>query len=89
MEKIDINYDSESQYVLLRMQREIFEEIKRLLGDDVILAYDEEKKEAIIFKKPESFTEELIKIGSKIWGDINAEEYINQERNSWENFSKF
>jgi len=89
MEKIDINYNSESQYVLLRMQREIFEEIKKLLGDDVILTYDEEKKETIIFKKPESFTEALIEIGSKIWGDINAEEYINQERNSWENFSKF
>ncbi|ADL43301.1 hypothetical protein COB47_2041 [Caldicellulosiruptor obsidiansis OB47] len=44
MGKIDINYDSESQYVLLRMQREIFEEIKKLLGDDVILTYDEEKK---------------------------------------------
>jgi len=53
MKKIDINYDSESQYVLIRMQREIFEEIKKLLGDDVILTYDEEKKEAIIFKKPE------------------------------------
>ncbi|WAM36688.1 hypothetical protein [Caldicellulosiruptor acetigenus] len=88
MEKMDIGLNPETQYVTLKVQKEIFDTVKNFLGDNVLWTYDEEKKEIIIFKKPESYTQALIEIGSKIWENVDADAYISQERDSWEDYNR-
>lgn len=88
MEKMDIGLNPETQYITLKVQKEIFDTVKNFLGNNVLWTYDEEKKEIIIFKKPESYTQALIEIGSKIWENVDADAYINQERNSWEDYNR-
>ncbi len=85
---MDIGLNPETQYVTLKVQKEIFDTVKNFLGNNVLWTYDEEKKEIIIFKKPESYTQALIEIGSKIWENVDADAYINQERNSWEDYNR-
>ncbi|ADQ41745.1 hypothetical protein Calkr_2291 [Caldicellulosiruptor acetigenus I77R1B] len=88
MEKMDIGLNPETQYVTLKVQKEIFDTVKNFLGDNVLWTYDEEKKEIIIFKKPESYTQALIEIGSKIWENVDTDAYISQERDSWEDYNR-
>lgn len=88
MEKMDIGLNPETQYVTIKVQKEIFETVKNFLGDNVLWTYDEEKKEIIIFKKPESYTQALIEIGSKIWENVDTDAYISQERDSWEDYNR-
>ena len=85
---MDIGLNPETQYITLKVQKEIFDTVKNFLGNNVLWTYDEEKKEIIIFKKPESYTQALIEIGSKIWENVDADAYINQERNSWEDYNR-
>lgn len=52
---MDIGLNPETQYITLKVQKEIFDTVKNFLGNNVLWTYDEEKKEIIIFKKPESY----------------------------------
>lgn len=85
---MDIGLNPETQYITLKVQKEIFDTVKNFLGNNVLWTYDEEKKEIIIFKKPESYTQALIEIGSKIWENVDTDAYISQERDSWEDYNR-
>lgn len=51
-------------------------------GDNVVL--DIGKHSILLIREPESYTESMRGLGKEIWADIDTDEWLQRERDSWE-----
>lgn len=51
-------------------------------GDD--LAVSVQGNEIILKVKPNNFTDHMLGLHREVWGDVDAAEYVDGERTSWE-----
>ena len=63
---------------------EIIEKAGLKPGTDIIWYYDENTKQIILMEKPQNFAKVLRGLGKEIWKNIDANAYVQEERNSWE-----
>jgi AbrB family looped-hinge helix DNA binding protein len=77
MEELTVN---EKGLILIpaRMRREL--DIKP--GSTVIAVV--EGPRIVIWKKPSSFTDYMTGLHAEVWEGVDAEEYVEEERRSWE-----
>jgi hypothetical protein len=75
---------SNTDYNMVLIPNDVLEIIRTKLGDEVLLVYDNDTNELSLIKKPESFTKALRGLGKEMWKSVDGENYINQERTSWE-----
>ncbi|WP_157752669.1 hypothetical protein [Schnuerera ultunensis] len=53
-------------------------------GAEIIWLYDEEARQILLMEKPDSFAKVTRGLGKELWNNINTNEYIKEERESWE-----
>lgn len=51
-------------------------------GDEVLIKV--EGNIALIIPKPKSYASHLCGLHSEIWRDVNIDQYVSEERNSWD-----
>ena len=51
-------------------------------GDEVLIKV--EGNTALIIPKPKNYASHLCGLHNEIWGDVNIDQYISEERDSWE-----
>lgn len=64
--------------------KDIREQAKLDIGDELIWKYDELRDEIIIIRKPTKFTEAFWGLGKELWEKETADEYVKKEREEWE-----
>jgi len=67
-----------------KIPEEIIEKAGLKPGDDVIWYCDEKTKQIILMEKPKNFAKSLRGLGKELWKDVDAQKYVQEERNSWE-----
>lgn len=74
----------QNEFNVIITSKEIFDLIKEKLGSEILCEYNAESNELTLIKKPGSYTEALIGLGEDMWKSIKGTNFIEQERNSWE-----
>lgn len=52
-------------------------------GAEIIWLYDEQGQ-ILLMEKPNNFAKAMKGLGKEVWGQIDANEYVKEERESWE-----
>ena len=53
-------------------------------GTEIIWLYDEGTGQILLMEKPDSFAKAVKGLGKEVWQDIDINEYVKEERKSWE-----
>jgi bifunctional DNA-binding transcriptional regulator/antitoxin component of YhaV-PrlF toxin-antitoxin module len=53
-------------------------------GTEIIWLYDEGTGQILLMEKPDSFAKAMKGLGKEVWQDIDINEYVKEERKSWE-----
>ena len=53
-------------------------------GTEIIWLYDEGTGQILLMEKPDSFAKAMKGLGKEVWKDIDVNEYVKEERKSWE-----
>lgn len=68
----------------LKIAEEILKKAGLRPGAEIIWLYDEEARQILLMEKPDSFAKVMRGLGKELWNNINTNEYIKEERESWE-----
>ena len=53
-------------------------------GTEIIWLYDEGTGQILLMEKPDNFAKAMKGLGKEVWQDIDINEYVKEERKSWE-----
>lgn len=68
----------------LKIPEEILKKAGLRPGAEIIWLYDEEARQILLMEKPDSFAKVMRGLGKELWNNIDINEYIKEERESWE-----
>lgn len=68
----------------LKIPEEILKKAGLKPGAEIIWLYDEETRQILLMEKPDSFAKVMRGLGKELWNNIDTNEYIKEERESWE-----
>lgn len=68
----------------LKIPEEILKKAGLRPGAEIIWLYDEEARQILLMEKPDSFAKVMRGLGKELWNNIDTNEYIKEERESWE-----
>ena len=68
----------------IRIPKEIIEMSGLKPGAEIIWMFDEETRQILLMEKPENFAKALRGMGKEMWQKVEVNDYIQEERNSWE-----
>ena len=68
----------------LKIAEEILKKAGLRPGAEIIWLYDEETRQILLMEKPDSFAKAMRGLGKELWNNIDTDEYIKEERESWE-----
>lgn len=68
----------------LKIPEEILKKAGLRPGAEIIWLYDEETRQILLMEKPDSFAKVMRGLGKELWNNIDINEYIKEERESWE-----
>jgi hypothetical protein len=67
-----------------RIPKEIIESAGLKPGIEIIWMFDEDTRQILLMEKPENFAKALRGMGKEMWEKVEVNEYIQEERNTWE-----
>ena len=68
----------------LKIPEEIVKKAGLRVGAEIIWLYDEGTRQILLMEKPDSFAKAMKGLGKEVWQGIDVNEYIKEERESWE-----
>lgn len=67
----------------LEIPEEIIKKAGLKPGTEIIWLYDVSTSQILLMEKPIDFAKSLKGLGKEIWKDIDVNDYVKEERNSW------